>query len=135
MKKIVLVLIAFLATTSLMWSQDITLTDEEVQKLLCKSWQMGYTIANGEIAEQKNGTPNIAFNFRKDHTFDFIENGSKTAVGEWRLIPEKKWVALAIQRKVSLLITSINEKEFVAISTNQISSPGKEKREVVFKVK
>ncbi|MDC8004181.1 hypothetical protein POV27_08975 [Aureisphaera galaxeae] len=130
------IFILFLFATALSWGQGVTQSEEEVRKLISKSWLMDAARQNGKAMMQMEGQKkNMMFVFREDNTFDFIENGKQSAVGEWRLNPERKCIALAIQQKISLLITSLNEQEFVAITPAQYTAPeGSQKMEVVFKV-
>ncbi|MBX2827644.1 MAG: hypothetical protein KTR22_05750 [Flavobacteriaceae bacterium] len=135
MKKVITLCI-FLLTGTLMWGQSINKTDEEVQKLLAKSWQMEVVMENGNSIESTRGVKDLGFTFREDHTFDFYENGTKAGVGLWRLVVEENLVALAMNQSVTLVITSIQKDQFIAMSPDQLRNDGSaSKMEVIFKLK
>ncbi len=134
MKKIIIILISLFAT-SLAWSQDITLDEKELTTLFCKSWQMDSAMMDGKPMVQKE-VKDLGFTFNKDFTFYLIEDGKATSVGLWKYFPDKKWIALALYEKVSLIITSIDEEKFIAVSPAQLEvKEGDKKMEVIFKAK
>ncbi len=125
-----------LFTVSSVWGQNVTQNEAEVARLLANTWQMSSMTMNGQQMAQKEGVKDMGFTFKTDNTYEFIENGKVTAVGLWKLIPDRKWVALASQQTVSLLITSISKDEFIAIHPSQVEAPKDGLRmEVHFKVK
>ncbi|WP_298117350.1 hypothetical protein [Flavobacterium sp.] len=110
-KSLAILLILFISVS---YSQNTNLNEENLKKVLCKTWIIDYIIENGKkIVDDENFKEHI-IKFSNNKTYEIkSEIGYKTY--KWEYNKTKKCVELFVENKVALQIKSIDDENLILI--------------------
>lgn len=117
-------------------AQDITLSADSVQTLLCRKWEVDYAVVDGMNIGRMPGAPEINYEFLKDKTFMMFSNDPKDRTkGTWSYDPKKKLVQLLLNGRKDTQVVSLKEGEFVMLADTRNVFPDAPPIQMVFKIK
>jgi hypothetical protein len=125
MRKTLFVCIVAIAVSGpSLFAQNITISTDSVQKLLCKKWEVDHALVGGMKIGQLPGASEINYEFSRDHSFLMTSNDPKEKrKGFWRYDPKKKQISLTINGRTNMRIISLKEDEFVALADTKNATP------------
>lgn len=109
MKKIIFITSLLILSISSLQAQNINLSEEEVNVVLCHTWKLDSAIIKGKKM-QINVNFEVIFNTDKSY---FLVSNPNT-IGTWKYNKVNKNIELQIKDRASI-ITSLKEKEFFII--------------------
>jgi hypothetical protein len=114
MKRVFLFLFISLFVPSIHISaQTISMPADSVSILLCRTWEMSYTIMGGQRIPMSPQSPTIVHDYLPDHTFVIYNNpDSIAAKGTWSYDPTKKIIILMVKDKHDIIV-SLDRTEYV----------------------
>ena len=108
-------IILFIFVVNFSFSQNVTLHKNEVEKLLCQSWNFDYGLSNG-VKIQGLETANQEYSFNANNSYKLIGADSFVSSGTWKFVPEKKRIELYLDNgNSSGYIKFISENQFILI--------------------
>lgn len=115
-------------------AQNVIQTQKELKDILCKNWKPDYALMGGMKINQLPNNIAFEFEFNLDNSYFVIKDKDRQK-GKWTLNPNKKYVELSINGKVTSRITKINPTEFilVLVSDGKNDPPGLPNMEIHFK--
>lgn len=138
MKKIIFInFILFSISIIKTFGQDITITADSVEKILCnKKWEIEYAMMGNMKIGKIPGATDLNYEFNKDKTFVVSSNDPKDkSKGSWNFDPKKKSIILKLNGKNNSSIITLNEKMFVLQMNKDESMPTDMQIKVVYKLK
>jgi hypothetical protein len=135
MRKLVCASIVALIVSNSLFAQDINISVDSIQKLLCKKWEVAYAEMGGMRIGRMPGAEEINYEFKKDKTFILSNKDEKEKKkGNWSYDSKKKLIKLTLDGKNISNVISLKEDELVmAVDTNTPSDP--EPIRMVYKVR
>lgn len=134
MKRTLLCIGFLLGLNVALLAQNIKLSTAKLKTVLCKQWEIDYSLMGGMRIGELPGAPNFDFNFKSDGHYELIRKDGTNEHGIWFFNYKKKFVELAIEGKVISRIKSIKKDKFVLIYVvRENDHPGLLNVEVHFK--
>ena len=138
MKKIVFagIFVSLLSGTQ-SFGQTINLSTDSITTLLCKKWEVDYSIMGDMKIGRMPGATEINFEFNKDKTFFLTSNdpNDKTK-GTWTYDAKKKIIKLTINGRSKASIISLKNEELIILAdTKDIAPDDPTDIKVVYKIK
>jgi deoxyribodipyrimidine photolyase-like uncharacterized protein len=134
MKNVFLLLAFGFGLNSLLFSQEIDMSESELQGILCTHWEVEYAVLGSRKITQKIGAADFEIEFKSDGTYQLIRENGKSEGGEWSYDKSNKYVELSAKSRKISRIKSIDKNKMVLIpNAGQNDPPGLPKLEVHFK--
>ena len=112
MKNFTFIIIILLCRISNVTAQNINLSEEEVNSILCHSWRLSSATIDGQPIPI-HITFEIQFN--KDNTYFLLSNPD--AIGTWSYNPEEKYIELKTNNRKAKIGT-LSKKEMIFTEQN-----------------
>ena len=117
-------LVALIASGSTLIAQNITISQDSIQTLLCKKWEADYSLMGGMKIGRAPNAPEMNYEFNKDKTFLLTSNNPKDKTkGTWSYDPKKKLIKLTITGGAPANIISLKEDEFIMVVDTKKATP------------
>ncbi len=112
--KNILSLFCLILFSNVLVAQKISVSNDSLSKLLCKTWKIDYSFGDRIKTEQKQIPKNQIYElaFNSDYTFQVIGAG-KIVNGKWCYNEINKDVELELRGENNLRIFSINNVELI----------------------
>ena len=125
MKKVIFsCIIVMTVFGSQLFAQNINISLDSIQKLLCKNWEVNYAIMGGMKITRKPDASEINYKFNKDQTFFISRNNPKEKKkGTWSYDPKKNLINLTLDGRTNTKIISLKEDEFVMVVDTKNATP------------
>jgi hypothetical protein len=135
MRKFFSFCIVGLIVSNSLFAQNISISADSIQTLLCKKWEVAYAEMGGMRIGRIPGAEEINYEFKKDKTFILSNKDEKEKKkGNWNYDSKKKLIKLTLDGRNISNIISLNENELVmTVDTNTQSDP--EPIRMVYKVR
>ena len=109
-------IVSIIVSGSSLFAQDITISADSIQTLLCKKWEVDYAVVGGMKIGRMPGAEEINYEFNKDKTFTMSNKDAKEKTkGTWNYDAKKKMIKLTIDGKNRTNVISLNENELVML--------------------
>jgi len=134
MKKILIIIGLIIGINVSVFGQEVTLSESELENVLCKQWEIDYAMMNGMKIGQMPGAADFDFKFASDGTYELFRENGNDELGNWIYYQENKYIELSIKEKVTSRIKSIDKNKLILILiSGENDPPGLPSVEVHFK--
>jgi len=134
MKRTLIVIGLIIGMNLTCFAQEVTLSESELENVLCKQWDIEYAMMNGMKIGQMPGAADFDIKFKSDGEYDLIREDGENESGIWTYDSEKKYVELSIKDKVTSRIKSLDTNKLIlTLVSGKNDPPGLPSVEVHFK--
>ena len=136
-KTICFVIIIFLFSNIKSIGQSINLSIDSITTLLCKKWEVDYSILGDMKLGKAPGAPEINYEFKKDKTYLVTSDDPKdNTKGTWTHDSKKKLIKLIQNGKSRMSVISLKEDELIMLADTSEAIPDDSMNiKLVFKIK
>jgi len=131
------IIIIFFFSNTRSFGQGINLSMDSITTLLCKKWEVDYSILGDMKLGRGPGAPEINYEFKKDKTYLATSDDPKdNTKGTWSYDPKKKIIKLIQNGKSRMSIISLKEEELIMLADTSEATPDDTMNiKLVFKIK
>jgi len=115
MKRTLLFIVFLLGLSVSIFGQKVKMSTATLKTVLCKQWEIDYSMMGGMRIGELPGAPDFDFNFKLDGNYELIREDGTNEHGNWFFNYKKQFVELAIEGKVTSIIKSIKKDKLVLV--------------------